>query len=105
MRELAAMNGMKPITGWRPLAAFLKADALARRLGIPVSGTLLEQLLCIARGSADNSVSLLLAGKRLFKSHSDFARSTVVPSFGMVAQILHNHGYLLVNSDAEGCAE
>jgi hypothetical protein len=39
-----------------------------------------------------HSVRLLLAGKSHCKSHSDVARRTVVPSFGMITQVLHNHG-------------
>ena len=39
-----------------------------------------------------HSVSLLLAGESHRKSYSDVARPTVVPSVGMIAQVLYNHG-------------
>src|SRR5215472_10811837 len=46
-----------------------------------------------------------LAGKRQRKSHADVGPGTVVPSFRMVAQVLHYDGQLLITFDAEGCAE
>ena len=39
-----------------------------------------------------HSVRLLLAGESHRKSYSDVARPTVVPSVGMIAQVLYNHG-------------
>ena len=61
-----------------------------KRLAVVESTEASQIFLCACTKAAVSIGSF--AGKRHRKSRSDVGPGTVVPSFGMVAQVLHNHG-------------